>query len=96
MLVPAFSEWSALIQHFTESRIVLGRKTNNHQSPAISICRVPPKRASPSFRSESAILPWPVNHARARAPKMATEQNAGTFSTENRQQKKLRGMSGIN
>ena len=56
----------------------------------------PPKWACPSFRSESAILPWPVNHARARAPKTATKLNAGTFSTENRQQKKLRGMSGIN
>ena len=34
MLVAAFSEWSALIQHFTDSAIVLRRKTKNEQSPA--------------------------------------------------------------
>ena len=97
MLVAAFPEWSALIQHFTDSAIVLRRKTKNEQSPANLILSYlsnqpnSPKWACPSFRSESAILPWPVNHTRARAPKMATKQNAGTFSTGNRQQKKLRG-----
>ena len=37
MLVAAFPEWSALIQHFTEAGIVLRRKTKNEQSPAILI-----------------------------------------------------------
>ena len=84
-----FSEWSALIQHFTEPAIVLRRKAKNEQSKFVLIPLFPP--GGPSFRSKSVILPSQVNHKRR--PKKVTKQNAGLFFNK-RSKRNRRRMSG--